>query len=174
MVKIQSLIHSKMIPPEEKIRTEEDALDWRRRCREAGVKVVITNGCFDLLHRGHADYLSKARQEGDALLILMNSDSSVQALKGPNRPIIPEHDRAYMLAALHCIDTVLVFADADAVRLLAALQPDIYVKGGDYTVETINQDERRLLDSLGADIRFIPFVPGYSTTLLLDRIQSLG
>jgi D-beta-D-heptose 7-phosphate kinase/D-beta-D-heptose 1-phosphate adenosyltransferase len=174
MIKIQSLIDAAMTTPEEKIRGEEDALTWRAQCRDSGRRLVVTNGCFDLLHRGHADYLSKARQQGDALLVLMNSDSSVQAVKGPSRPIIPEPDRAFMLAALECIDSVLVFADADAVRLLGLLAPDIYVKGGDYTLDTINQDERRLLESLSTEIRFIPFVPGYSTTTLLERIQSLA
>jgi rfaE bifunctional protein nucleotidyltransferase chain/domain len=141
--------------------------------RASGKRLAVTNGCFDLLHLGHVTYLETARNQGDALLIGVNSDDTVRQLKGPDRPVTPEADRAAVLAALESVDGVCIFAESTATRFLAAAQPDIYVKGGDYTLETINQEERRTVEQAGGKIVIIPFVPGRSTTALLQKITQL-
>ncbi len=161
-----------MVEPQTKILNEDDALSWRAQMRTDGRTVVVTNGCFDLLHPGHVDYLNRSRQEGDALLVAINSDASLKRLKGPARPIIPEAGRTLMLASLACVDVVHVFASSDCVELLQRLAPDVYVKGGDYTMDTINQDERVVLDAMGCRVAFLPFLPGYSTTSLVERISA--
>src|SRR6476620_3565347 len=122
---------------------------WRNELRRAGRRLVVTNGCFDLLHAGHVTYLEAARNQGDTLLVGVNSDEAVRGLKGPGRPVNSEGDRALVLAALQSVDGVFVFRERDAVEFLKAVQPDIYVKGGDYTLDTINQDERRLIEASG-------------------------
>src|ERR1041385_5279609 len=114
--------------------------EWRAAFRATGKKLVVTNGCFALLHLGHVTYLENARNLGDALLVGINSDASVRGLKGPDRPVNLESDRAAVLAALESVDAVCIFADKTATRFLEAAQPDIYIKGGDYTLDTINQD----------------------------------
>ena len=141
--------------------------------RASGKRLVVTNGCFDLLHLGHVTYLETARQQGDALLVGVNSDAAVRQLKGPERPVTPEDDRAAVVAALESVDGVCIFAESTATRFLAAAQPDIYVKGGDYTLDTLNQDERRTVERAGGRIVIIPFVPGKSTTALLKKIMRL-
>lgn len=141
--------------------------------RKSGRRLVVTNGCFDLLHLGHVTYLETARRQGDALLIGVNADAAVRGLKGPDRPVNDEGDRAAVLAALESVNGVCIFAEPTATRFLAAAQPDIYVKGGDYTLETLNQDERRTVESGGGKIVIIPFVPGKSTTALLKKISRL-
>jgi rfaE bifunctional protein nucleotidyltransferase chain/domain len=146
---------------------------WRARMRESGRKLVVTNGCFDLLHVGHVTYLETARNLGDALLIGVNGDESVRQLKGAGRPVNPEQDRAAVLAALDGVDGACIFSEKTATRFLSAAQPDIYVKGGDYTLETLNQDERRAVEQSGGRIVIIPFVPGKSTTALLQKISRL-
>jgi rfaE bifunctional protein nucleotidyltransferase chain/domain len=139
--------------------------------RESGRKLVVTNGCFDLLHLGHVTYLETARNLGDALLIGVNSDQSVRQLKGADRPVNSEYDRAAVLAALQSVDGACIFGERAATRFLAAAQPDIYVKGGDYTLETLSQEERRAVEQSGGRIVIIPFVPGKSTTTLLQKIS---
>lgn len=146
---------------------------WRAALRATGKRLVVTNGCFDLLHLGHVLYLEAARNFGDALLVGVNGDESVRQLKGPNRPVNEEGDRAAILAALQSVDGVCIFANRNAAPFLAAAQPDIYVKGGDYTLDTINQEERRIVEAAGGQIRMVPFVPGRSTTSLLKKIASL-
>jgi rfaE bifunctional protein nucleotidyltransferase chain/domain len=146
---------------------------WRSAMRTSGKRLVVTNGCFDLLHLGHVTYLESARNQGDALLIGMNSDQAVRELKGPDRPVNEEGDRAAVLAALESVDGVCIFQERTATRFLALAQPDIYVKGGDYTLETLNQDERRAVEQAGGRIVIIPFVPGKSTTSLLKKIARL-
>jgi D-glycero-beta-D-manno-heptose 1-phosphate adenylyltransferase len=143
---------------------------WRAQLRAEGRKLVVTNGCFDLLHLGHVTYLEAARALGQALLVGVNSDESVRALKGPGRPINSESDRAAVLAALQSVDAVCVFTDRDALRFLGAVQPDLYAKGGDYTVDTINQDERRLVEKLGGKVVVLAGVPGKSTSALLKAL----
>jgi len=146
---------------------------WREALRQAGNRLVVTNGCFDLLHVGHVHYLEEARALGDALLIGVNADASVRQLKGPDRPLNTETDRARVLAALDCVDGVLIFPEMRADRFLAQSEPDIYVKGGDYTLETINPDERRAVEGAGGKIAFIKFIEGKSTTGLIAKIQRL-
>ena len=146
---------------------------WRAGLRAAGRRLVVTNGCFDLLHPGHVTYLESARALGDALLIGLNGDDSVRQLKGPSRPLNTESDRARVIAALGCVDAVCIFSEMRATRFLGWVQPDIYVKGGDYTLETIDQNERRAVEEGGGRISFLAFVPGKSTTGLLEKIQRL-
>lgn len=146
---------------------------WRVALRAAGKKLVVTNGCFDILHLGHVSYLESARKLGDALLVGVNGDDSARQLKGPGRPVNPEADRAAVLAALASVDGVCIFQEKRAAKFLAAAQPDVYVKGGDYTPDTLDQDERRTVESTGGKIVIIPFIPGKSTTALLEKISRL-
>jgi rfaE bifunctional protein nucleotidyltransferase chain/domain len=146
---------------------------WRAKLRASGRRLVVTNGCFDLLHRGHVTYLEAARAQGDALLVGVNGDVSVRELKGTDRPINEESDRAAVLAALQSVDAVCVFADRTALRFLTTVQPDVYVKGGDYTIDTINQEERRLVEGLGGKVVVLAGVPGKSTSALLEKIARL-
>lgn len=157
----------------EKIIPIESLTEWRARFRTTGRKLVVTNGCFDILHLGHVTYLESARKHGDALLIGCNGDQGVRELKGPGRPVNSETDRASILAALQAVDAVSIFPEKRAVRFLTLAQPDVYVKGGDYTLETIDQEERKAVESAGGRIAFIPFVPGKSTTGLLEKIAKL-
>jgi D-glycero-beta-D-manno-heptose 1-phosphate adenylyltransferase len=158
--------HDKIIP-------WEKLPAWRQAVRASGRKLVVTNGCFDILHLGHVTYLENARNFGDLLLLGVNGDAGVRELKGPSRPVNSETDRASVLAALESISGVCIFPEKTATRFLAAAQPDIYVKGGDYTLETLNQDERRAVESAGGKIMIVPFVPGKSTTGLLEKISRL-
>lgn len=151
----------------------EQLAEWRARFRSSGGRLVVTNGCFDLLHAGHVTYLEAARSQGDALLIGLNGDQSVHDLKGAGRPINSEADRAIVLAALQCVDAVCIFPERAATRFLSAVQPDVYVKGGDYTLDTLNQEERRAVEGAGGRIVIIPFVPGKSTTAILGKIGRL-
>jgi rfaE bifunctional protein nucleotidyltransferase chain/domain len=156
----------------EKLVSWEKLSEWRAAMRATGKKLVVTNGCFDLLHLGHVTYLESARNQGDALLVGVNSDEGVRQLKGPGRPVNEENDRAAVLAALESVDAACIFPDRTATRFLAAAQPDIYVKGGDYTLETINQEERNTIEKGGGKIVLISFVPGKSTTATLKKISS--
>ena len=141
--------------------------------RATGKRLVVTNGCFDLLHVGHVTYLENARNQGDALLIGVNGDDAVRQLKGPDRPVTGESDRAAVLAALESVDGICIFPEKTATRFLEAASPDVYVKGGDYTLETLNVHERRAVELAGGKIVIIPFVPGKSTTAILKKIASL-
>lgn len=144
---------------------------WRAAMRSSGKRLVVTNGCFDLLHVGHVTYLETARQQGDALLVGVNGDAAVRQLKGLDRPVNPETDRAAVLAALESVDGVCIFAEATATRFLAAARPDVYVKGGDYTLDTLNSEERHTVEQAGGKIVIVPCVPGKSTTALLEKIN---
>jgi rfaE bifunctional protein nucleotidyltransferase chain/domain len=146
---------------------------WRAAVRASGKRLVVTNGCFDILHLGHVTYLETARSYGDALLVGLNSDASVRELKGAGRPVNNENDRAAVLAALASVDGVCIFTDRRAVKFFAAVQPDVWVKGGDYTLEALDQDERRVVEQAGGKIVILPLVPGKSTTALLTRIAGL-
>ena len=147
--------------------------EWRAALREKGKKLVVTNGCFDLLHPGHVTYLETGRNMGDALLVGLNGDESVRQLKGQGRPINGEGDRAAVLAALASVDGVCIFVEKAATHFLSVAQPDVYLKGGDYTLETLNQQERRTVEQAGGKIVIIPFVSGKSTTDLLKKISRL-
>jgi rfaE bifunctional protein nucleotidyltransferase chain/domain len=135
-----------------------------------GQKLVFTNGCFDLLHAGHVRYLAAARALGDALAVGINGDESVGSLKGAGRPINREADRAEVVAALGSVDYVTIFPEVRTTNLLRLVRPQIYAKGGDYTPETLNAEEKSVLDDIGAQIRIVPFEPGYSTTTLINRL----
>lgn len=156
----------------EKIIAGSELPGWREKLRQQGRKLVVTNGCFDLLHVGHVTYLEAARNQGDALLIGVNSDAAVRELKGPTRPVNGEADRLAVLAALQSVDGVCLFTDKRATRFLEQAQPDVYVKGGDYTLETLDPDERRVVERAGGKIVIIPFVPNKSTTSTLQKIQA--
>jgi D-glycero-beta-D-manno-heptose 1-phosphate adenylyltransferase len=157
----------------DKILTLEQLPEWRADMRRRGRRLVVTNGCFDLLHLGHVTYLEAARNQGDALLIGLNSDASVRQLKGPDRPLNSEQDRAAVVAALESVDAVCIFEEPTATRFLSVARPDIYVKGGDYTLETLNREERQAVQQVGGRITVLPIVPGKSTTALLKRIAAL-
>jgi rfaE bifunctional protein nucleotidyltransferase chain/domain len=157
----------------EKLISWADLPAWRAEVRARGERLVVTNGCFDVLHLGHVTYLETARNLGDRLLIGLSGDDSVRQLKGANRPINNERDRGAVLAALESVSGVCIFAEKTATRFLALAQPDVYVKGGDYTLETLNKDERRTVEEAGGKIVLIPFVPGKSTTALLEKISQL-
>jgi len=157
---------------EEKIKTSDSLVAWRESVRKKQQKLVMTNGCFDILHRGHIEYLLKAREQGDVLLVALNSDESVRTLKGPDRPLNDELSRALVLSALFFVDAVSVFNSQRCTSLIEQIKPDIYVKGADYSLETINQEEKTALLKAGTDIRFIEFVPGFSTSSIIERMKS--
>jgi len=137
--------------------------------READKRLVFTNGVFDILHVGHVRYLSKARKLGDALVVAINSDRSVRELKGPSRPVVGEGERAEMLAALRCVDFVVVFDDISPRNIIASLLPDVLVKGGDYTPEQIHGREE--VEAAGGIVVALPFIEGASTTSIIRRIR---
>lgn len=148
-----------------------DALaEKAQELRARGQKLVATNGCFDLLHVGHVRYLQAARRLGDALVVGINGDDSVRALKGESRPLNRAADRAEVLAALEPVDFVAIFPEVRATEFLKHAQPAVYVKGGDYTPETLDAEERALLEQICAEIRIIPFEAGYSTSALVQRM----
>jgi rfaE bifunctional protein nucleotidyltransferase chain/domain len=148
----------------------EDLSGRCEKLRAAGKKIVATNGCFDLLHVGHVRYLQAARALGDLLIVGLNGDRSVYELKGAGRPITTQSDRAEILAALESVDLVTVFPEIRATKFLTTVRPAVYVKGGDYTSETLDQEERVILKEIGAAIRLIPFETGYSTSGLIEQI----
>lgn len=152
--------------PASKVMTLSDAAVWRRG---AGGKVVFTNGVFDLLHPGHIDVLVGARRRGGVLVVGLNSDASVRRLKGPERPVRSESERAYVLAALEVVDAVVVFGEDTPLETIRALRPDVLVKGGDYTEATIvgAPDVR----SWGGDVIVIPLTPGQSTTSIIRKLR---
>jgi rfaE bifunctional protein nucleotidyltransferase chain/domain len=160
-----------------KVLTLKKAVGLRRKAARAGHKVVLTNGVFDLLHPGHTSYLAAARKlagKNGTLLIALNSDASVKALKGDLRPILDEQSRAYNLAQLASVDGVFIFRDKRLDREIEALRPDIYCKAGDYTEATLDPTERAALHQVGAKIKFLPFLPGFSTTALIAKIKAAG
>jgi rfaE bifunctional protein nucleotidyltransferase chain/domain len=157
----------------DKIIAWDELPQWRKSFRASGKKLVVTNGCFDILHLGHVTYLETARNFGDALLVGVNGDEATRQLKGAGRPVNSEIDRASVLAALESVSAVCIFSEKTAEKFLERAQPDIYVKGGDYTLDTLNQDERRAVENSGGKIIIISFVPGKSTTALFEKISRL-
>jgi rfaE bifunctional protein nucleotidyltransferase chain/domain len=156
------------VSPDQKILTRDDLL--RRYGRPRSCRVVFTNGCFDLLHRGHVAYLSAARSLGDVLIVGVNTDASVRRLaKEGSRPLIREEDRAYVLASLACVDAVTLFDEDTPLSLIAALLPDVLVKGSDYAADDVVG--RREVEDAGGRLALIPIVEGYSTTSLIQRIR---
>jgi rfaE bifunctional protein nucleotidyltransferase chain/domain len=148
-----------------------ELLRARAELRAAGRRLVFTNGCFDILHVGHVRYLAAARALGDALLVAVNSDASVRALKGPGRPLMNEAERAEMLAALASVDFVTVFEEESPRRLIAELLPDVLVKGGDYALEEIHGREE--VEAAGGRVLTLPFVEGASTTGIIERVRQM-
>jgi D-beta-D-heptose 7-phosphate kinase/D-beta-D-heptose 1-phosphate adenosyltransferase len=152
--------------------TRDQAAEWAARLRAEGKKVVFTNGVFDLLHPGHVRYLAEARTHGDALLVAVNSDRSVRAIKGPERPINAERERAEVLAALAAVDAVVIFDEDDPHAIISAIQPDVLVKGADWPADQIIG--RDVVEARGGKVIRIAFAPGYSTTGIIEKIQALG
>lgn len=153
-----------------KLKSLDDLQSELERLRGEGKRIVWTNGCFDILHVGHISYLQRAAALGDLLVVGLNSDASVRKLKGPDRPIIDEMERAFVLSALECIGLVTIFDDESPLEVIKQLKPDIYAKGGDYTIDTIVQPERKAVESYGGKIAILPAVEGRSTTSIISRI----
>ena len=153
----------------EKILSPEKMLGERERLRSAGMRLVFTNGVFDLLHVGHVRYLAHARALGDALVVAINSDRTVRELKGPDRPIFDQAERAEILAALRHVDYVTIFDDVSPRSLIAKLLPNVLVKGGDYQLDQIHGREE--VEAAGGTVISLPFVEGASTTSLIERIK---
>jgi rfaE bifunctional protein nucleotidyltransferase chain/domain len=153
------------------------AVAIRKRLARAGGTFVLTNGVFDLLHPGHAHYLEAARRlagSGGKLFVALNSDKSVRQLKGPSRPVMDERSRAYTLSQLRSVDGIVIFRGKRLNREIAALQPDVYCKAGDYTLAKLDPQERAALEAAGSKIVFLPFLRGFSTTKLVRRIKAAG
>jgi len=144
---------------------------WRDAQVAAGKRVVLTNGCFDLLHAGHVRYLKEAKGLGDALVVAVNSDASVKKLKGEGRPVHTVSDRAEILCALESVDRVVVFEEERATHVIEKVRPQIYAKGGDYTVESLNPEERDALNQVGAEVCILSLVPGRSTSQTLRDLE---
>jgi len=153
----------------EKILTRAGMLAERERLRAAGRRLVFTNGVFDLLHVGHVRYLTQARALGDALVVAINTDRTVRDLKGPNRPVFDESERAEILAALRVVDYVTIFDDVSPRSVIAELLPDVLVKGGDYDLDQIHGREE--VEAAGGKVISLPFVEGSSTTALIQKIN---
>src|SRR5687768_12869573 len=151
-----------------KILSTDEMLKERERLRAAGTRLVFTNGVFDLLHVGHVRYLAEARVLGDALVVAINSDRTVRELKGPDRPIFDESERAEIIAALRSVDYVTIFDDVSPRALIAKLLPDVLVKGGDYQLDQIHGREE--VEAAGGRVISLPFVAGASTTSLIERM----
>ena len=152
----------------EKIKKRKDLQKIAEELRTKGKRIVFTNGCFDLLHLGHIRYLEKAKTLGDVLVVGLNSDRSVRGLKGPQRPILPEEERAEILSGLGCVDYIVIFDEATPLELISFLRPHILVKGGDWTKETTAG--REMVEELGGEVVILPFVEGASTSSLIETI----
>ena len=152
----------------QKIKSLEEVIEIRTRCREAGQKLVFTNGCFDILHIGHVRYLNQARSLGDALVVGVNSDRSVSEIKGKGRPVVPELERAEVLSALACVDFVFIFDDPTPKRVIDAIVPDILVKGADWDIaEIVGRDT---VEKAGGVVLNIPLVERSSTTEIIQKV----
>ncbi|NSW57394.1 MAG: adenylyltransferase/cytidyltransferase family protein [Armatimonadetes bacterium] len=154
-----------------KLRSRDEVRRIIEEAKARGERVVFTNGCFDLLHPGHVVYLAQARELGDMLVLALNSDASVRSLKGPTRPIMNEQERALTMSGLASVSWIVLFDEKRVVGLLDELRPTVWAKGGDYTLDTLDQDERRMAESHGIEIALIPPVEGISTTGILERIE---
>ena len=154
-----------------KVFSREDLVRECNVWRATGRKIVFTNGCFDILHHGHLDLLAKAAELGNVLIVGVNTDSSVQRLKGKDRPVTNEQDRLFQLASLLCVDAVSLFDEDTPAELIKLIRPDVLVKGGDYTIDRIVGAD--VVQSYGGSVEIIPFVKGYSTTSIIERIKSL-
>ena len=151
------------------LKTQEEIIKIVRDGQANGQSFVVTNGCFDILHVGHVRYLQKTKQYADNLIVMLNSDVSVKSIKGPDRPINCEADRAEILSSLSCVDYVVLFDEKSPAALLESIKPDVYTKGADYTIETLPEAPELL--PLGVDIQFISFVEGKSTTNVINKMR---
>ena len=140
--------------------------------RRAGQRVVFTNGCFDIIHPGHILHLQQARQEGDVLVVALNSDQSIRQLKGPDRPVFNQQERATVLAALEPVDYITIFDTPRVTSIIQAIRPDVYVKGGDYTLDTLVPEERQSLEQCGTQIVILPEIGSFSTTGVIERVRN--
>lgn len=165
------MITSKMDWITKKILLRNELVAHLNAARTQGKKIVFTNGCFDILHHGHLDYLAKAADHGNVLVVGLNTDASVRRLKGSERPVNNENDRALQLASLLCVDSVCLFDEDTPKELIEAIRPDVLIKGGDYTLDKIVGADFVLAN--GGKVDVIPFVKGYSTSSLLERIKKL-
>ncbi len=152
----------------DKVKSLEELKTIVSIAKSQGKRVVTTNGCFDILHLGHVRYLKSAKKLGDILIVAINSDDSVRAIKGDKRPLVTQNDRAEILSALECVDYVLIFNELDPIRFLTELRPDIHVKGGDYTPDRVV--ERQTVEDIGAKLYLIPGADGKSTSNLIELI----
>ncbi|HOK10446.1 MAG TPA: D-glycero-beta-D-manno-heptose 1-phosphate adenylyltransferase [Candidatus Hydrogenedens sp.] len=155
-----------------KLKTLQQLKKIVQQLKEQGKKVVWTNGCFDILHVGHITYLMRAKSEGDVLIVGLNSDRSVRQIKGQGRPVINEQNRALVLSALECVDYIILFDEKSPLSIIKQLRPDVYAKGGDYTLDTLVQPERRFVESYGGRIAIIPGVEGHSTTDIIHKVKN--
>jgi len=155
----------------EKIKDRENLVKQVAEWKSEGKKIVFTNGCFDILHRGHLQILSDSAEAGDKLVVGLNTDSSVRKLKGSHRPVNEQSFRAMMMASIQIVDAVTLFEEDTPLELILALEPDVIVKGGDYTIDQIVGGEEVI--KRGGEIRIVPFVKGYSTSALIEAIQKL-
>jgi rfaE bifunctional protein nucleotidyltransferase chain/domain len=148
--------------------TQQELIEWRSKLKNQGKKVIFTNGCFDILHRGHIEYLAEAKALGDALVVGVNADESVRRLKGANRPIIGQEDRALLVAALSIVDRVCLFQEDTPLELIQALVPDVLVKGADWAIDKVVGKD--IVESAGGSVQTIKFIPHYSTTSIIQKI----
>ena len=153
-----------------KLLSQFEIIDIVNKGHREGKTYVVTNGCFDILHVGHVRYLKKTKSFADYLIVLLNSDSSVKAIKGDSRPINNELDRAEILSSLSCVDYVVLFDESSPGNLLEKIRPDVYTKGADYTIETL--PEREVVERNNIRVEFIDFVQGKSTTNIINKISS--
>jgi len=165
------LIEHKIQWIENKLFNKAQLIAYCNTKRLTGEKIVFTNGCFDILHRGHLDLLARAADFGNVLVVGLNTDHSVQRLKGPQRPITKEQDRAFQMASLLCVNAVCLFDEDTPIELIKAIQPDVLVKGGDYNMQKIVGAD--FVNSYGGKVEIIPFLPGYSTTSIIANIKNL-
>lgn len=163
---------TRIIRAARKVKSLSAAVRAVRTAQAAGQRVVFTNGCFDLLHRGHIRYLEQARALGDLLVVAVNGDASVRQLKGAGRPVVPADQRAEVLAALAAVDLVLIFDDPDPGRIIRAVRPAVLVKGGDWSVDRIVGAD--FVRSIGGTVRSLPYLPGASTSALIRRVTAAG
>lgn len=159
------------MPKQTKIISVNEFLPIRENLGKTYKKLVFTNGCFDIIHRGHVEYLKKAREKGDVLVVGLNTDASIRRIKGPKRPIVDEESRAVVLAELECVDFIIYFDEDTPLELIKAIKPDVLVKGADYAIEQIVGAKEVL--SWGGKVETIDLTPGFSTSALIEKIKKL-
>jgi rfaE bifunctional protein nucleotidyltransferase chain/domain len=157
-----------------KLVTLEKLTELFDQARSKRKRIAWTNGCFDIIHAGHVDYLERSKAWGDFLVVGLNSDASVKKLKGDFRPIFSELDRAKVLCSIVYVDYVVLFSDKSPIKMIQMLKPDYYIKGGDYTIDTIDQDERKVVEGYGGEIVLLPMVEGVSSSIIVEKIRKLS